>query len=456
MKKYFMIATLALIVSVGLTLLSACQTTKDTNYESYVAVDINPSYELMVNSEGKVTGFYKTNEDALVAMNEKTVVGMSIDLAVVTLIDEAEQQGYFKGDDKHVLITTLAEDESIKHRVEAKIEKKIQSYENEHQVAIELSKDHQEPNAFEINRSVQLQVSIGKLRLIEALMAFEIELTYEEAKAMSINEIMSRLNTHQTQLSDGLPKNYQNMYQAVIARRYMTFRLAKVNLIAALAQSKLLLEPTFYDDYLKETSLTKTALVDLYKDYQNDLRQIDTTSSITAETEINQMILLDTVIIEKTDALNAIDLEIKALFDSYHQEKKAQVITELKAKLVLRTEILDQLNERVYELIETNYEAYLDYYIYVNFEVKLLTSKEMAFEYKAIFETHNEIFKSYGLSIEGFEALFELNLEAQLNTIRNQFLAQMQQTKETIFELKNSVSVRINIEVEMRKQQGSK
>ncbi|HBT59982.1 MAG TPA: hypothetical protein DEA45_04060, partial [Acholeplasmataceae bacterium] len=215
MKKYFMIATLALIVSVGLTLLSACQTSEDTNYESYVAVDINPSYELMVNSDGKVTGFYKTNEDALVAMNEKTVVGMSIDLAVVTLIDEAEQQGYFKGDEKHVLITTLAEDESIKNRVEAKIEKKIQSYENEHQVAIELSKDHQEPNAFEINRSVQLQVSIGKLRLIEALMAFEVELTYEEAKAMSVNEIMSRLNTHQTQLSDGLPKNYQNMYQAV-------------------------------------------------------------------------------------------------------------------------------------------------------------------------------------------------------------------------------------------------
>lgn len=456
MRKYLIIGSLFLLVSLSLTLFSACQNNnKDKDsYESYVYVDINPSFELMVDKEGKVTGFYKTNEDAHIMMNEKTVVGLDVDVAVLLLIDEANKQGYLVGTNKAVSVTALADKEEIKTKVMAKVLAKVDAYKQNNHLEMTLVQDHETPTSGELARSVSLKVSVGKLRLVETLMSYDVNLTYDEAINLSISEIMTRLKAYQDEQYDMLPKTYQNAIQAMIAKRYMTFRLAKVSLISALAQAKLLLDPAFFDLYLEGKDITKSDLVGLYQAYQQELLTVDTTSSLTVETEINLLVEADTVVIDKVTQIDQINLEIKALFDGRQQGQMLETMTTIKDKLALKKTLMLELDARVHELLTTNYPDYVDTYVYMNGEVKLLVSKEYALEYKAIYEKHDLMFKEYGLSIETFEALFDLGLKTQIETIQNTFNEAMALQRQAMLEMKASLGYQLQIEIAVKKQFG--
>ena len=104
--------------------LAACG--KNDDKSAYVSVDINPSVELIVGSDGKVTGVRGTNEDGLVLLyNESGIEGETVKNAVAKIVNLAVEQGYLNEDNKVVNTTVAATTDKKTEKLEKEVDKVI-------------------------------------------------------------------------------------------------------------------------------------------------------------------------------------------------------------------------------------------------------------------------------------------------------------------------------------------
>lgn len=101
MKKLAIILAVAMCLSALFTL-SACNPQKTD--ESFVSIDINPSVEMIVDANGKVTSIYGSNEDGQVLLYGKTsdLEGKDVSQVVAEITDEAAKLGYISENNKVV------------------------------------------------------------------------------------------------------------------------------------------------------------------------------------------------------------------------------------------------------------------------------------------------------------------------------------------------------------------
>ena len=101
MKKLAIILAVAMCLSALFTL-SACNPQKTD--ESFVSIDINPSVEMLVSANGKVTSIYGSNEDGQVLLYGKTsdLEGKDVSQVVAEITDEAAKLGYISENNKVV------------------------------------------------------------------------------------------------------------------------------------------------------------------------------------------------------------------------------------------------------------------------------------------------------------------------------------------------------------------
>jgi hypothetical protein len=91
-----------------------------------VAIDINPSFELYVNSNGKVTNVIYKNEDAIKLMNKQELKNKGIYDALNLVISEAEQKGYLESEfNKRMIMVSVLDLKQSSYIVDvAKLENK--------------------------------------------------------------------------------------------------------------------------------------------------------------------------------------------------------------------------------------------------------------------------------------------------------------------------------------------
>lgn len=192
-------------IVLGITLLlgvTACAETTETHAAgTYVAVDINPSIEFIVDEDDNVESFNLLNEDAEIICVDIDFVGMNIEVAVELFVTLAAEAGYIDpdGEDNAVLITVLGDDTEESNEFTEQLKKRIRNrvmrYMAMNYINGEvLTEDFTQEDL--LAQADELGVSPGKLKLSLLAQSVDSELILEDLLVLPVKDLLVIVREH--------------------------------------------------------------------------------------------------------------------------------------------------------------------------------------------------------------------------------------------------------------------
>ncbi|HCE34619.1 MAG TPA: hypothetical protein DEQ88_04555 [Clostridiales bacterium] len=178
---------------------------KDKDQVSYVAVDINPSVEFLVDKDGKVVTVIPENEDAQILLSGEELEGLTFEAAIDKVGKLAVECGYLKDENNKVTVTVSGNAElsaSLYDVAKAAIEtagKTVGAVVSEgtnyllEKEVVYLKSNNQGKEGYDT-------LTAGKLRLIKTAMLADRTLTMDDAVKMSEEDLVKRVNEHKEYL----------------------------------------------------------------------------------------------------------------------------------------------------------------------------------------------------------------------------------------------------------------
>lgn len=193
---------LALVIGIAAIVVN---NNKDKDQVSYVAVDINPSVEFLVDKDGKVVTVIPENEDAQILLAGEELEGLTFEAAIDKVGTLAVKCGYLKNDNNQVTITVSGSVELsaslydvAKNAIETAgkavgaVVTEGTNYLLEREVAY-LKSNNQGKEGYDT-------LTAGKLRLIKTAMLADRTLTMDDAVKMSEEDLVKRVNEYKEYL----------------------------------------------------------------------------------------------------------------------------------------------------------------------------------------------------------------------------------------------------------------
>lgn len=200
------LGTLVLGLAVILTL-SACSDQEAAEAaELYVAVDINPSIEFIVDENDIVTSYNLANEDALILCADVDFIGMNIEDAVELFITLATEAGFIdvEAEDNAVLFTVLGGDEdALVEQLQERIRVRASRYFARNFINAEIfTEDFTQEDL--LVQAEELGITAGKLKLILLAQSYDETLTMEVAIDTAVKDLVAHVRAAQKEIMDGL------------------------------------------------------------------------------------------------------------------------------------------------------------------------------------------------------------------------------------------------------------
>lgn len=179
MNNKIKLLSLVLAVLFYLPALAACGESKtEDNRVTRMTVDINPSVEFIVDSEGKVVTATALNDDGAVVMSGEVFVGKTADEAACLFVSIATDQGYLvqgsvESTENQITVSVTGNDDAVQS-VYDKTSKKVNAF-------IESEK---------LNAALVKAEAIGHEALAEMAAHCTAGLEYEEALDLSDDELL--------------------------------------------------------------------------------------------------------------------------------------------------------------------------------------------------------------------------------------------------------------------------
>ena len=155
-----------------------------------VLLDVNPSIELGVSAEGKITEVTHRNDEGALIIGDNALAGKEVTEGVGTLVGEMADQGYISPEANTVLVTVEGAEkekaDKVKEELTNAITDKLADREVEGSV-IAQDIPGNDPNLE--NAATQYGISPGKAQLIYQIIGQNSLHTYDELAAMSIHEL---------------------------------------------------------------------------------------------------------------------------------------------------------------------------------------------------------------------------------------------------------------------------
>lgn len=204
-----MIKKLGLLVlgfAVVLTL-GACtdQVAESSASEIYVAVDINPSIEFIVDDEDVVTSFNLVNEDALILCADVEFIGMNIEDAVELFISLATEAGFIdiEAEDNAVLFTVLGGDVTFAEKLQERIRIRALRYFARNFINAQIfTEDFTQEDL--VLQAEELGITPGKLKLILLAQSHDEALTIEVGIDTPVKDLVAQVRAAQKELMENL------------------------------------------------------------------------------------------------------------------------------------------------------------------------------------------------------------------------------------------------------------
>ncbi|MEG6616499.1 anti-sigma factor domain-containing protein [Peptococcaceae bacterium 1198_IL3148] len=178
---------------------------------AYVALDINPSIELAVNKELKISAVEGLNSDGKKIAAEVDVIGMQLYQALPLLVEQAITDGYLEPGRENVVLSTVTvneDKETIKieeHKIQQAINKPIQNNQMAAKVVVEQSATADREQAKKAG------LSTGKYLLYKEAQKSGLNLTMEEIRNQGIYQLeqQKQVKIEQLLLKQRSDKNWE-------------------------------------------------------------------------------------------------------------------------------------------------------------------------------------------------------------------------------------------------------
>ena len=155
---------------------------------STIGIDVNPSITVTVNKKEKVLDVTANNDDAKIILEGMDLAGSDINVAINALIGSMVKNGYIDELANSILISVdnpnSAESEALRQKIVDELNAFINSGNNISVVSQSITSSSDKESL-----ANSYGISVGKLELIEKLIAKNNLYTYEELKNLSINEL---------------------------------------------------------------------------------------------------------------------------------------------------------------------------------------------------------------------------------------------------------------------------
>ncbi len=202
-------------VLLGVTLLFGIAACTESAVEAeaagtYVAVDINPSVEFVVDEDDFVESYNLLNEDAEIICSETDFIGMNIEDAVELFVELATEAGFIdtEGEDNAVLITVLGDEETdleeeLTSQLRERIRNRVMRFMATNYINGEvLTEDFTQEDL--VTQATELGVSPGKLKLALLAQTIDEELLLDDALAMPVKDLLAMVREAHQEVMDEL------------------------------------------------------------------------------------------------------------------------------------------------------------------------------------------------------------------------------------------------------------
>ncbi len=208
---------LAVITALSFT---ACENVnQEPKGYAYVTFDVNPSIEIVVNN-GKVTGVKAGNDDACVMLYGENFEGKDVQTVSKQLIELAQKMGYLSSTNTGVNLNVTADSEQVLARVTAQAKDGIMQGSSFAVVATydRASDERKLKELKELNPQLFADLSANKLRLIEAVKAYDPFLTYEQACKMDLQQLTKALESNKDMFDDVAGDELTNKFEELFIK----------------------------------------------------------------------------------------------------------------------------------------------------------------------------------------------------------------------------------------------
>lgn len=175
---------------------------------SIIEFDVNPSIELKVNKNEKVTSVVALNEDAKKVIDDMDLKNVDLNVAVNALVGSMLKNGYLSIDSNSILVSVKNKDQKESERLQKEISEEISALLKASSIdGSILTQDYSEDKDL-TKLSNSNNISIGKAKLISRVIEAKVtnskgELyTFESLANLSINELNVLLNERKTKVEN--------------------------------------------------------------------------------------------------------------------------------------------------------------------------------------------------------------------------------------------------------------
>lgn len=226
----YVAAGLSGVLFISLCAGCAAKESKDEGAVSYVGIDVNPSVSLVLDKNNKVVSVIAENEDAQVLLyGEASLVGMSAEDAAKKIAELSVRLGYL-GEDNHGVNITVegkANAEKLTDGIEAAFTASAEG----------LELNFSSEGTFSINRELKavnaeynLNLSVGKFKLILEAQAADKTLTVDAAADMDVSELLDIVAS----AAETMEPYATEAYNTAKAAASYTYEMAKGQVLDAL------------------------------------------------------------------------------------------------------------------------------------------------------------------------------------------------------------------------------
>ena len=154
---------------------------------SRIGIDVNPSIELKINKKNKVIDVIANNEDGNKILSDMDLNGSDMNVAINALIGSMVKNGYIDELANSILISvegnSLEENEKLRQEIVNKLNANLAN--NNFSIVSQTVSNESELE----NIANQYNISLGKAKLIQNIIANNNLLTYDQLANLSINEL---------------------------------------------------------------------------------------------------------------------------------------------------------------------------------------------------------------------------------------------------------------------------
>lgn len=256
-KNYF--KQFSIILCASFAFIFAFTFLMQPDYDYVVSLDVNPSIELQIDKNERVSNYICHNEDGEIVLEDMDLKGTDIDVAVNAIIGSMYRNGYITELKNSILVSVQGKDESVRMDMKEKIVQDIKDTLSlfsldSYVIAQDVESDKQ-------NRMLakKYDISVGKVCFINEIIEVNPKYKFEDLVHLSIDEIDTLIKYSNIQFNtittDGVESRHGFLSENQVQEK--VYEHAKVNsddvieykidLISE--DSRLLYHVTFKDSY---------------------------------------------------------------------------------------------------------------------------------------------------------------------------------------------------------------